>query len=195
MFDLTPAHLHLLVNHLPVEGSIFATLLLIYAMIRNNAELKRTSLILLVIVGVTAFVADTTGGGAARVVRKIPGTERAAISEHAKAADFAKIMSGITALVALGGLIAAWSRKERVQVVSTNGNETIARDYVRYHKAPHTAVVVLCLLLSLVSVSVLARVAYLGGKIRHPEINAGFQPPVTADSTATIDSAATAQPH
>jgi len=189
MFDLTPTHLHLLVNHLPVEGGIFATVLLIYAMIRNNAELKRTSLILLVIVGITAFVADTTGGGAARVVRKIPGTERKNISDHAEAADFAKIMSGITAVVALGGLIAAWRRKEKVQIVNANGNETVVRDYVRYHKAPHTAVIVLCLLLSLVSVSVLARVAYLGGKIRHPEIDAGFQLPVTADSTASM------QPH
>jgi hypothetical protein len=185
MFDLTPAHLHLLVNHLPVEGSVFGALLLLYAMIRNNAELKRTSLIVLVFVGITAFVADTTGGGAARIVRQIPGTDRKDITEHAKAAEFAKIMSGLTAAVALVGLIAAWRRKEKVQLVSTNGNETIANDYVRYHKAPHTPVVVLCLLLSLVSVSVLARVAYLGGKIRHPEIDASFKAPPAADSTAS----------
>ena len=184
MFDITPAHLHLLVNHLPVEGSIFGALLLIYAMIRNNAELKRTALIVLIFVGIAAFVADATGGGAARIVRKIPGTDRKDISEHAAAADYAKEAAGVTAIIALAGLLFAWRRKDETQIVTSSASETTVERYVRHHKVPHTGFVIACLILSLFEVTVIARTAYLGGKIRHPEIESGYQVPATAD-TAT----------
>jgi hypothetical protein len=183
MFDLTPAHLHLLVNHLPVEGSIFGALLLLFAIIRNNAELKRTAFLVLIFVGIATFVADTTGGGAARIVRKIPSTDRKDITEHAQSADYAKAAAGITGAVALIGLVFAWRRKDKVQIVSSNGTETTVQSYVRYHKAPHTGFVIACLVLSLFEISVIARTAYLGGKIRHPEIESSYQAPATADTT------------
>ena len=182
MFDITPAHLHLLVNHFPVEGSIFGSALLIYAIVRNNAELKRTALLVLVFVGIAAYVAHSTGGGAARAIRKIPGIERHDISEHAEAADNAEYAAGLTAIVALAGLVFAWRRKDETNIISSNGSETTVQTYVRRHKVPHTGFVIACLILSLFEISVIARTAYLGGMIRHPEIESGFQVPNASPS-------------
>ncbi len=182
MFGITPAHLHLLINHLPVEGSIFSTLLLLYGMARKNAELIRTAFIGLILVGIFAFAADTTGDGAARIVRKIPGTDRHDISTHAESADWAKMVGGVTAIVALAGLIFAWRRKDEVQVVTSANPESTNEYYVRRHKAPHTGFVIACLILALLDVAVIARTAYLGGKIRHPEIEVGFTVPLDTTS-------------
>jgi hypothetical protein len=180
MFGITPAHLHLLVNHIPVEGIMGSVLLLLYAILRNNAELKRTALLAFVLVGIAAFVADLTGDGAAGVAKHIPGVERAAISAHSAAADTARFVSYALAAVSLLGLILAWRTKE---VEATNAIN--AHDYVRHHKEPHKAIIILCLLIGLLDVYFFAMTAYKGGLIRHPEIESGFQS--QSPATAPVD--------
>lgn len=69
MFDFTPPHIHLLVNHFPVEGSIIAVILLVFGMVRRSAEMKRVALMALVLLGIAAYVSDLTGGQASREMR------------------------------------------------------------------------------------------------------------------------------
>ena len=72
MFDFTPPHLHLLVNHFPVEGSIIVLALLIYAMIRRSEELKRIALVGFVLLGLAAYVSDLIRiGGASHEMREM----------------------------------------------------------------------------------------------------------------------------
>jgi hypothetical protein len=175
MFDITPAHLHLLVNHIPVIGIMGAVLLLVWAMIRNNAELKRAALIAFVLVGISAYVAGWTGEGAAPIVRHIPGIDRAKIGAHIYAANYAFYTSIILGVIALVGLILAWKKKENSGMVSVG-------QYVRHHKEPHKVIVIICLVVGLFDVYLLALTANAGGQIRHPEIVQGFQAPV-ADTT------------
>ena len=179
MFDITPVHLHLLVNHVPVIGIVAAVLLLIWAMIRHNGEMKRTALIAFVLVGISAFVADSTGDGAASVARHIPGVERADIKEHSAAADYAKTCSLILAVISLVGLILSARKKEDPGLVSVD-------HYVRHHHEPNKWIVIACLLVGLFDMAILARVAYLGGAIRHPEMVSGYRAPAStvADSSA-----------
>ncbi len=170
MFDVTPAHLHLLVNHVPVIGSVAALMLLVWAMIRNNAELKRTALIGFVLVGISAFVADATGDGAAHMIKGLPEIERAKVHEHEEAADYAKMASGVLAAVSLVGLILATRKKDAPGATS-------ADEYARHHHEPNKWIMIIVLLIGLFDLSVLSRVAYLGGAIRHPEIVNGYQAP------------------
>ena len=158
MFDFTPPHLHLLVNHFPVEGSMFVLALLIYAMIRKNAEIKRLALIGFVLLGVAAYVSDLTGGGASREMRNVPGIQRELIKEHSAAADYARFISYGVAVVALVGLILVWI------------NPT--------DKSPNKWIVILCLIGGLFEVATFAKTAYQGGLIRHPEIQSSFPVPV-----------------
>ena len=175
MFDLTPPHLHLLVNHLPVEGSIAAFLILVWGMVRNNAELKRLALMAFILVGICTFVADQTGGGASREMRHVTGIVRANISEHSQSADYAQMVAFAVAVVSLVGLIMAWQRKD--DPFAPNKHE----DYIRKHKVPPQWLMIVVLVASLLEMAVFARTAYLGGLIRHPEIQSSFQVP--ADST------------
>ena len=46
---MTAAHVHLLLNHIPILGSIFGLLLLCYGMLRKSDEIKKTSLGIFVI--------------------------------------------------------------------------------------------------------------------------------------------------
>lgn len=177
MFDLNPAHLHLLVNHLPVEGSIVALLLLVWSLVRKSAELKRTALIACVVTGVAAFAADYTGGGASRVVRDIPGVERADIKEHSDAADWARNGTYLLAAVAIVGLYLSWRKEDAPKATSD------ALGYARHHKEPHAVVMIASLVIALLTVALMAKTAYLGGVIRHPEIEPGFQTPAKPDST------------
>ena len=141
MFDLTPPHLHLLVNHFPVEGSIIVLVLLIYAMIRRHRA-KAHSARRVCALGVAAYVSDLTGGKASREMRNVSGIDKLLI-RHAQAADWAKDISYVFAVVALVGLILAWR------------NPT--------DKTPNKWIVILCLIGGLFEVSTFAKTAYQGG--------------------------------
>ncbi|MDP4201007.1 MAG: hypothetical protein Q8922_15405 [Bacteroidota bacterium] len=177
MFDITPVHWHLLVNHLPVEGSMVALLLLIYAFIRNNAELKRAALIACVVTGAAAFAANFTGDDAADVARAIPGVERSDIRAHNESADWACDAAYLLAGVAAVGLVLAWRKKSSPDATSD------ALAYARHHKEPPPFMMIATLIVALLTVTIMARTSYLGGSIRHPEIEAGFKPPPTVDTS------------
>jgi hypothetical protein len=155
-------HLHLLVNHAPVFGSVFAALLLVWALVRRSSDVRRIALAGAVVVGLAAVPAYFTGEPAEKAIARMEGVERKRIHVHEEAAMFGLISAGLTGLVALGSLV-AFRRKE-----------------------PATGVIVLVLVLDLWAVSVFTRVAYLGGQIRHPEIRAGTVL-APADSAADRD--------
>lgn len=51
------AQWHLVLNHLPVTGTLFSLLLLSWALIRRSPELLKTALATAVLVGLTAWAA------------------------------------------------------------------------------------------------------------------------------------------
>jgi len=154
---MTAAELHLASNHVPVIGIFGATLLLLYAGARRSAEVWRAGLIVLVILGALAFVTYFSGEPAEKVIKHLPGVTENQIAPHEKSALFAIVMLEIMAVLGLIGLGA--SR---------------ARPAPRWHGA-------LTLLLALMTSAVLARTAYLGGRIRHTELRPDFvAPPATA---------------
>src|SRR5690349_16270789 len=147
--NLNAPHLHLLVNHAPVFASVFVALLLIWALMRKSGDVRRLALASAFVFGLTALPAYFTGGGAEHAIARMPGVDRHDIHEHEDAAEFGLISSAITGLVAL------------IILLVSRGRE------------PKTGLLVLVLVLDLWAVTVFARVAYLGGLIRHPEIKAG----------------------
>jgi hypothetical protein len=167
MFGINLPHWHLLFNHLPVVGGMFSMLLLIYAMARRNAELKRAALLCWIVVAIVAFVSDQTGGPAARTVRDLPGVNKPMIREHAEAAEYAGILSYVMGGLGLVGLIMAARRKE-IKLDTANGH---AVEAYRRHKDPPQWLMLLALVVGLVQVFAMLRTANLGGEIRHPEIN------------------------
>jgi hypothetical protein len=143
---MNAAHLHLIWNHIPVAGSIFASLLLILALLKHSDELKKAALWFFVLVALLAIPAYVTGGQAEKVVEHLPGVTEAIIDRHEDAAKVALILILAVGVVALSGLVTLRSRP-----------------------APQWFAV-LVLTLALAAGGALAWTANLGGEIRHTEI-------------------------
>lgn len=149
------AHLHLLVNHLPVLGVPFGVSLLLASLWRMNATLQRTGLVVLLLGCAATEVADYTGDGAKDTLRQYMTTTfpKAVVHEHEDAADYA-IMSAIA--LAIVSAAALWfARKGPLQRGAVIG----------------------VIVVGLFATSVLIRVADLGGQIRHVEIRSATAPP------------------
>ncbi len=142
---MNAAHLHLLLAHLPVVGTLAATLIVAYTLMRFLPATRDLALATIVLVAVTAVAAYATGGGAERILMDI-GTRESVIDPHEESAEVALIASLVTAAVA--GV--AWLAR---------GNADIEKK-----------IFVLLLLLTLGTSVLYARTALLGGGIRHTEM-------------------------
>ena len=83
------AHLHLLLNHFPIIGTIVALGLFIASFIGKNDDLKRSSLIVFAAIALLTLPAFFSGIGAQRAIRKDPGVSAALIDRHEGAAMLA----------------------------------------------------------------------------------------------------------
>jgi len=67
-----PAHIHLLLNHVPTVGFGLGLALFFVAFARRNDDLKRTSLVILFVVAVTAIATYLSGPAAEDRLREVP---------------------------------------------------------------------------------------------------------------------------
>ena len=79
---MSGVHLHLLVNHLPILGALFALALLAASFVWAPDVLRRTALVVLVGVGLAGAAANFTGEPAEDAIRGFPGVRRAVIHDH-----------------------------------------------------------------------------------------------------------------
>lgn len=146
--DLT--HLHLLITHLPIFGSLLATLVLVFGMWKKSDTTRIAAYYMLIISALGAGIAYLTGESAEETVEKIQGVSENAIDQHADFAAYALI-----ALIAVG-------------VVS------LIAIYLEHVKSSLTkSIATVTLFLALISFGLVARTGYLGGQIRHTEIITG----------------------
>ena len=151
-------HLHLLLNHIPVLGSVFGLLLLVVAMMRRSAELKKVSLGVFIIAALFAIPVYLTGNLAENAVENLPGVSESIVDQHQQWALISLAAVGVLGLFALGGL---WlSRRSR---------------------ALPTWIVTMSLIFSLTIGGLMVWTANLGGQIRHTEIRAELQSPASPD--------------
>ena len=148
---MDPVHIHLLLNHIPVIGTLFAVPLFAYALLRKSDELKQLSLIVLIIAAVVTIPVYLTGEPAEEVVEGLAGVSEAVIEQHEDAAKLSMVFMMITGGLSLLGFILIRSRK------------AFAAGWL----------VLLSLLFSIATAGLMARTANLGGQIRHSEIRAG----------------------
>ena len=148
---MNAAHLHLLLNHLPVVGTMVGILLLAYALLRRSPELARASLGLFVLLALAGVVVYLTGEPAEETVENLAGVSESAIESHEEAALVATMLLGVLGVVALGGLVAFRKRAAG-----------IPRGFAA-----------LALALSLAPAAAMGYTANLGGQIRHTEIRSG----------------------
>lgn len=99
------AHIHLILNHIPLIGVGFTILLFIASFIRNSKELINISLIFTIIVALWAIPAYLTGEPAEEVVEKLPGISENLIEQHEEMSKKAFIFLEVVGALALVTLI------------------------------------------------------------------------------------------
>jgi hypothetical protein len=154
---MNAAHLHLMLNHLPVLGTAFGLALLVWAQWTRSDEIKRVGLGVMALVTLLAVPAFLTGEPAEDLVGSLPGISHADMESHEEAAETAFIAQIVLGVGAVGGLMAF------------RGARTMANWFVG-----------LMLLGALVVSVLMARTANLGGEVRHPEIRSDFKVAVPA---------------
>ena len=143
------AHVHLLLNHFPIIGTIIGLTLLVISFVGKNTDLRRASLIIFAIIALVSIPTFFSGVGAQGALKGEPGVSNALIDRHEGAAILALLLTEVTGAFALVGL---W----QLQRSSTPSRWNLA----------------VVLVLSLLTVGDMARVGTTGGEIRHPEIRA-----------------------
>ena len=101
---MNDAHLHLVVNHFPIIGTIFGLGILIAGLVLKNNSVKNTAYVLLVFAAIFAFISMSTGEGAEEMVEDMPNIGKQIIHEHEELAEKLALLlyaTGIFSLVAL----------------------------------------------------------------------------------------------
>ena len=144
---MSPAHWHLMLNHIPLLGLAIGALLLTYGVWRRHDEVQRASLGLIAVAGLSAIAVYWTGEPAEEVVEGLANVSHDALEAHEHFAIYALVGGIATGVVALGTLLYGGLR----------------RSLARW-------TVLLTLVLALATTGLLGYTASLGGKISHPEL-------------------------
>lgn len=138
---MTPAHLHLLLNHVPTIGFGLGLGLFVASLLVKSEDLKRASFVVFFIIALIAIPAYLTGNAASFVLQDEPAVSQDVVAAHQDAAMLALVPMEITGLLAW---FALWR-------------------FRRWH-------LVALLVLSVLTIGLMTRAATLGGEVRHPEI-------------------------
>ncbi|MDX1438825.1 MAG: hypothetical protein R3284_02875 [Rubricoccaceae bacterium] len=142
------AHLHLLLNHFPIIGVIFACGIGGFALMISNQAVLRVALWLIVLSGALALPTYLTGEPAEEIVEEF-GANHDFLEAHEDMGKLAAIGTGMVGALALFGLI--WFRKKEISRLFS----------------------VLVLAAAVFVGGLLVYTGNLGGKIMHPELSSG----------------------
>ena len=98
------AHLHLLLNHIPVIGAMMGFALFVLSFFKGNGDLKRASLIVFAAIALLSIPTFLTGFGAQDMIEHAPGISAALIERHESSALLSIWFIEITGALALVGL-------------------------------------------------------------------------------------------
>lgn len=143
------AHIHLILNHIPVVGLPLALIFLIQGVRKKDGGLQNFALGVLSLIALMAVPVYFTGEPAEEVVEHLPGVLESFIESHEEAALFSLILTLLCGVIALLGL---WKRH-------------VKKKYVLAVKS--------VILVGAIAVASLGYTAYLGGNIRHTEFRSG----------------------
>ena len=98
---MNAAHLHLMLNHLPVIGIPLGLIMLLLALRKGSSDLRRFSYVFLVAIALISIPAFLSGEGAEEVVEHLPGVSEALIESHEEVAEIAWALTLISGALSL----------------------------------------------------------------------------------------------
>ena len=143
------SHVHVILNHFPTVGFVFALVFYIAALVMNNVVMKRSSLVLFVICAILGVPTFVTGNASMWALTDPPvaGISKAVINAHR---DFALYSLFALAFTGVTSWIALW----RFRHLGRFSNRSLT----------------VILIFAIITLGVLAETGHRGGQINHPEI-------------------------
>lgn len=144
---MNDAHLHMVVNHFPIIGTIFGLGILITGMILKNNSVKMVAYVLFIIAAVFAAFSMGTGEGAEELVEDMPSIGKQIIHEHE---EWAEKLALVLYVIGALSLLSIFFRIKKMV----------------FEKYTSLAI----LIIAVVGVFLAKQVGTSGGEIRHTEI-------------------------
>jgi uncharacterized membrane protein len=141
---MNDAHVHMVVNHFPIIGTIFGLGILITGIVMKNNVIKNIAYVLFCISAIFGFASMFTGEGAEEIAENLPSVTDQIIHEHEEMAEKLALV-----LYVLGGISLNFKNHAKSSLVS------------------YFAFVV-----ALVAVFLGKQTGTTGGEVRHTEIRA-----------------------
>jgi uncharacterized membrane protein len=158
---MNDAHLHLVVNHFPIIGTILGLGILIAGMILKNNSVKNTAYFLFILASIFVAFSMATGEGAEEIVEDMPSIGKQIIHEHEEMAEKLAIILHILSAISIIGLFLSYKKHAKANLV--------------YFFA---------LAIAIVAVFLAKETGTTGGEIRHTEIRANAVPVSGAEQNA-----------
>jgi len=159
---MNEAHLHMVVNHFPIIGTILGLGILMAGMILKNNSVKNTAYFLFIFSAVFAAFSMGTGEGAEELVEDMPSVGKQIIHKHEEMAENFAVVMYVLGFCSLLG---------------------IYFDYKNHVKAKLVAAITL--IIAIVAVVFASFVGTSGGEIRHTEIRDNTTQTVGTEKNAT----------
>lgn len=115
---MNDAHLHMVVNHFPIIGTIFGLGILIAGIFMKNTVIKNVAYILFVVAAIFAAVSMATGEGAEEITEKLPSVTDQIIHEHEEMAEKLALVLYALGVISLLGLYLNFKNHTKAVAVS-----------------------------------------------------------------------------
>jgi len=144
---MNDAHLHMVVNHFPIIGTIFGFGILIAGLVLKNKTLINTSYALFIVAAIFGAISMGTGEGAEELVEDMPNIGKQIIHEHEELAEKLAVVLYVLGTFSMAGLYLNFKNNAKAKLLSF-----------------------LILGISVIGLVLVQKVGTSGGEIRHTEI-------------------------
>ncbi len=140
-------HLHLILTHFPIVGTMIGIGILAYGQFAKNDDVKKVALVTFVIMAILTIPVFLTGEEAEETVEHIAGVSEQLIENHEELAEKAIWLMGLLGVLSLINFFAIKKKLSFAKMIS-----------------------LITLIVSLGTFGLFAKVGNTGGEIRHSEI-------------------------
>lgn len=115
---MNDAHLHMVVNHFPIIGTIFGFGILIVGLVLKNKTLINTSYAIFIVAAIFGAISMATGEGAEELVEDMPNIGKQIIHEHEELAEKLAVLLYVLAGLSLAGLYLNFKNHAKAKLLS-----------------------------------------------------------------------------
>jgi uncharacterized membrane protein len=144
---MNATHLHLILSHFPIVGTIIGIGILMYGLFFKKLEIQKIAFVTFILMALLAIPVFLTGEEAGETVEKIAGVSEQLIENHEELAEKAIWLMGLLGVLSIVSLFAIIKNLSFVKTIS-----------------------MVTFIVSIATFGVFAQVGNLGGQIRHSEI-------------------------